>query len=163
MIRISELIVRNPYHAPGPGAGRPAAGGARASSLGLGRHVTAFVEPASGPTGWFVSDGLCKPLFEGRLAAFADAIGAGRTCRAVVPAGVRLVHLPPHSPELQPAETLWPLVDEPVVDRHVADLAELDRLLDQRCAALGEQTEAIRSRTRFHGWPATPKPTHTLN
>jgi hypothetical protein len=141
------------------------------------RHVTAFVEPDSGTTEWFVSDSLCKPLFEGMLAAFADAIGAGRTCRAVVvldnagwhtaplavPDGVRLVHLPPYSPELQPAETLWPLVDEPVVNRHIADLAELDRLLDQRCHALGEQTEVIRSRTSFHWWPTTPKLTHTLN
>ena len=31
-----------------------------------------------------------------------------------VPDGIGLVFLPPYSPELQPAEHLWPLVDEPV-------------------------------------------------
>ena len=30
-----------------------------------------------------------------------------------VPDGIRLIHLPPYSPELQPAETLWSVVDEP--------------------------------------------------
>ncbi len=38
-----------------------------------------------------------------------------------VPEGVRLVYLPPYTPELQPAETLWPLVDEPVVNRSIAN------------------------------------------
>jgi hypothetical protein len=33
-----------------------------------------------------------------------------------VPDGVRLVFLPPYTPELQPAETLWALVDEPIVN-----------------------------------------------
>ena len=35
-----------------------------------------------------------------------------------VPDGIKLVFLPPYSPELQPAECLWVLVDEPVVNKH---------------------------------------------
>ncbi|MGX7706734.1 transposase [Methylobacterium sp. Gmos1] len=61
-----------------------------------------------------------------------------------VPEGVRLVYLPPYTPELQPAETLWPLVDEPVVNRHVANLDELERVVEQRCATLSDQADVIR-------------------
>jgi len=43
-----------------------------------------------------------------------------------IPDGVRLIYLPPYSPELQPTETLWALVDEPIVNKHVATIAELD-------------------------------------
>jgi hypothetical protein len=44
-----------------------------------------------------------------------------------VPEGISLVFLPPYSPELQPAERLWPLVDEPIVNRHFASLARARR------------------------------------
>jgi len=33
----------------------------------------------------------------------------------VVPEGIRLVHLPPYTPELQPAECLWELVNSPAI------------------------------------------------
>ena len=36
---------------------------------------------------------------------------------------------PPHSPELQPAERLWPLVDEPIANRAFADLDALETVL----------------------------------
>jgi hypothetical protein len=54
-----------------------------------------------------------------------DLDGAGgHTAREMsVPAGIDLVVLPPASPELQPAQRRWPLHDEPVVNRVVADLA----------------------------------------
>jgi transposase len=35
-----------------------------------------------------------------------------------IPDGIRLVYLPPYSRELQPAETLWALVDESIVNKH---------------------------------------------
>jgi transposase len=64
------------------------------------------------------------PLFEIELAAFARAVGAGPTKQIVlvldragwptslrlrVPDHVHLLFLPPYSPELNPAEHLWPL------------------------------------------------------
>ena len=45
----------------------------------------------------------------------ADVLAAHLGLENAGPDGSRRVHLPPDSPELQPAETLWPLVDEPVV------------------------------------------------
>lgn len=140
-------------------------------------HITAFVAPAQGETVWYLANGVSKPFFAELLAAFAAEIGAGQSCRAVVvldnagwhtaplavPDGIRLVYLPPYSPELQPAETLWPLVDEPVVNQYIASLTELERRVAQRCAALCDQTETIRSRTSFRWWPTTATLTPTLN
>ena len=68
-----------------------------------------------------------------------------------VPEGIGLVFLPPHSPEPQPAERLRPLVDEPVVDRHFATLAEPEAVVAGRCRRLDAET--IKPHTDFHWWP----------
>ena len=70
-----------------------------------------------------------------------------------LPDGVRLVFLPPYTPELQPAETLWALVDEPIVNKHVATIDELDQIIGERCAALANERDAIKSRAGFHWGP----------
>src|SRR3954454_214427 len=102
--------------------------------IALGHHrykwlyVTAFVQPISGEVFWSVSTGVSKPFFAALLALFAREAGAGRDRIIVlgldsagwhtapnlaVPDGIRPVYLPPYSPELQPAEHLWPVLDEP--------------------------------------------------
>jgi transposase len=65
----------------------------------------------------------------------------------------RLVYLPPYTPELQPAQTLWALVDEPIVNKHIATIEDPEEKIATRCVALAEQREQIRSRTGFHWWP----------
>jgi transposase len=70
-----------------------------------------------------------------------------------VPPGLHLVPLPPYSPELQPAERLWPLTNEPLANRSSATLAELDAVLGDRCAALAVQPATVRAYTLFHWWP----------
>jgi transposase len=75
-----------------------------------------------------------------------------------VPVGVHLVWLPPYSPELQPAERLWPLTNEPLANeplanRSFADLAELEAVQAQRCLTLQAQPERVRAATLFHWWP----------
>lgn len=75
-----------------------------------------------------------------------------------VPDGLRLVFLPPYTPELQPAETLWALVDEPVVNKHIASIAELDAIIAERCCHLAKQPDIIRGRAGFHWWPRKTKP-----
>ena len=129
------------------------------------------MQPTTGEAVWFLSTGLSKPLFEALLAAFARRTGAGRGRHIVlvldnagwhgpkglaVPDGITLVFLPPHSPELQPAERLWPLVDEPVANKHFATLAELDATVGERCRRLG--ADAIQPHTDFHRWPRPSKP-----
>ena len=130
--------------------------------------MPASVEPASGNTVWNVSNAVCKEMFEAILADFAKSAGAGKGKRIVlqidcagwhgpanltVPDGIRLVFQPSHSPELQPAEHLWEFVDEPLVNAHFATIAELERVVSERCVALIEQRETIRASTLFHWWP----------
>lgn len=136
-------------------------------------YVTAFVSPATGEGFWYVSNGVSKPFFEALLRLFAEEAGAGRDRVIVlvldnagwhgepglaVPDGVRLVFLPPYSPELQPAETLWTLVDEPIVNRHIPTLDELESVIRARCAALANRPAQIHAKTGFHWWPKIANP-----
>jgi transposase len=126
------------------------------------------VEPATGRTVWNVSNCICKEMFDAILADFAKSVGAGAGKRVVlqldkagwhgpenltVPDGIRLVFQPSHSPELQPAEHLWPLIDEPLVNRYFATIDDLDRAVAERCVSLIAQCDVIRANTLFYWWP----------
>jgi transposase len=140
--------------------------------IALGHHrykwlyVTAFVQPTTGETFWYISNGVSKPFFAGLLALFAREAGAGRDRiivlgldsagwhtepNLVVPEGLRLAYLPPYSPELQPAEHLWPVLDEPLANQYFETLADLERVVANRCRGLdGDQ---LSLGTNFHWWP----------
>src|SRR3954453_16373214 len=129
-------------------------------------YVTAFVQPISGETFWYVSNGGSKPFFAALLALLAREAGAGReriivllldsagwhtAPNLVVPEGLRPVYLPRYSPELQPAEHLWPGPDEPPANRHFDRLADLEQVGTARCRILnGDQ---LKPGTNFHWWP----------
>ena len=108
------------------------------------------------------------PATRGRIPASAagrDRIiilvldGAGwHTEPLAVPEGIRLVFLPPYTPELQPAETLWTHVDEPIVNKHFDTLADLDAVVAERCVALGNNRDLIRGQAGFHWWPKRTNP-----
>jgi transposase len=140
--------------------------------IALGHHrykwlsVTAFVQPISGEVFWYVSNGVSKPFFAALLALFAREAGAGReriivllrdsagwhtAPNLVVPEGLRLVYLPPYSPELQPAEHLWPVLDEPLANQDFATLADLEHVVTERCRVLNR--DQLKPGTNFHGWP----------
>ena len=136
-------------------------------------YVTAFASPATGETFWYLSNGVSKEFFEALLETFAREAEAGLARIIVlvldnagwhgaanlkIPEGIRLIYLPPYSPELQPAETLWALVDEPIVNKHIATIEELDTKIASQCVALAEQREQIRTRTGFHWWPKPINP-----
>ena len=83
-----------------------------------------------------------------------------------VPDGLEFVFLPSYSPErpkpvrcwfrakkLQPAERLWALCDEPVVNRCLPSLAALEAVLSVRCVALMGDAGRVRAFTRFGWWP----------
>ncbi len=67
--------------------------------------------------------------------------------------GVRLVFLPPYSPELQPVERVWPLVNEAVANRYFRDLEEMMEVVAERCRVLAGDPETLRRHTLFHWWP----------
>jgi len=58
--------------------------------IALGHHhykwlyVTAFTQPVSGETVWYLSSGVSKVFFAALLAAFARETGAGHECSIVL-------------------------------------------------------------------------------
>jgi transposase len=131
-------------------------------------YVVSFVEPETGATFWLLLPTVSSASFQQALAAFAQHVGAGpdhqvvlvldqagwhRSRQLVVPEGLHLVFLPAYSPELQPAERLWSVVDESIANRGFATLDELAEVLVARCQRLRTLREAVRGRTCFHWWP----------
>lgn len=132
-------------------------------------YVLAFVHPFSGRNEWQFASGLNTAMMSAVLDAFARAVGAGPTKRIVlvldqagyhtsplvrVPDGIHLIFLPPYSPELQPAEHLWPYSDQPLANEHFATIDALEDTLADHCDRLQHQPDIIRSATCFHWWPA---------
>jgi hypothetical protein len=94
------------------------------------RYVVGFVHPASGRAIFHLATSVSILLFEAELAAFARAVGASprkqivlvldragwhTSVRLQVPEHVHLLFLPPYSPELQPAEHVWPLTNSVLI------------------------------------------------
>lgn len=132
-------------------------------------YLIGFVHPEGGDTSFWLVPAINTVIFSAVLFAFADEQGVGERKRILlvvdqagwhgadaleVPEGLTLVFLPPYSPELQPAEHLWALTDEPLANRTFTDISELEDVLSQRCRHLAEHPKRIRSTTFFHWWPA---------
>ncbi|MGQ9613161.1 IS630 family transposase, partial [Chloroflexus sp.] len=85
---------------------------------------------------WVVKE-LTTTRAEGEEAwVVVDRAGWHGSPRVEVPEGVRLICLPPSSPEVQPAERVWPVVTEAVANRYVQDLAEMMEVVAERCRVL---------------------------
>jgi hypothetical protein len=140
-------------------------------------YLYGFVHPSTGEVVWFICSTVDAGLLSAVLAAFAAAVGAGLGKRIilvldnagwhvsgdlVVPEGIELAFLPPYTPELQPAEHLWPLANEAVANKYFATLADLDAALGERCRALAAMPETIKGVTNFSWWPAAAS-TGSLN
>ncbi|MCA2759817.1 MULTISPECIES: hypothetical protein, partial [unclassified Microcystis] len=55
-----------------------------------------------------------------------------------------------YSPELQPAERLWSLVDEPLVNEYFETIEERSEILITRCQYLETMTNKIKNLTNYH-------------
>lgn len=112
---------------------------------------------------------MSTPAMSAVLAEFAEAAGAGPRKRVVlvldgagwhragdlvVPEGVHLAFLPPYSPELQPAERIWPLIHEVIANRTVPDMDTLVTTINARCNYLTDHPHLVQGRTAYHWWPA---------
>jgi transposase len=133
-------------------------------------YLYAFVSPKSGEVHWLILPKVNVEVFSLALSHFAQEVGASKDRRILlvldqagwhtgkeveIPEGIHLEFLPSHSPELQPTERLWPLSNEAVANRLFESLDELEEALIERCVALCEQAETIRSHTSYHWWPDT--------
>lgn len=56
------------------------------------------------------------------------------TDKLEIPPGLFLEFLPAYSPELQPAERLWPLLDESIMNKVFDSLEELKQVICDRAA-----------------------------
>jgi len=86
-----------------------------------------------------------------------DRAGWHTSVRLRVPEHVRLLFLPPSSPEIPPAEHLWPLANSALINRHFASMEELEEAQFAPCAALQLRPDLIRSTTQFHWRPQRVK------
>jgi hypothetical protein len=77
------------------------------------------------------------------LVVLVDNAGWHTAKRLEVPPNVVLRRLPACTPELQPAEPLWPLVREAVANAGFDDLDGLQRPLEERCRWLMGHPEVI--------------------
>lgn len=141
-------------------------------------YLYGFVPPQTGDTEWFILPRVNTAWFTQALKAFAQAVGAGpdkrillvvdgagwhRSQKLEVPEGIHLEILPPYSPELQPAERLWRLADEPLVNRCFDQIGELEDILAERCRTLLTMNDEIRALTHYHWWHRTPYPPFPLS
>jgi DDE superfamily endonuclease len=133
-------------------------------------YLYGVVESQSGKTSWWLMPTVNTVAFSLARAAFAQEQGVGPDKHLLVVLdqagwhtsadlqvrdGLHLLFLPSHSPELQPAERLWPLSNEPLANRVLASLDELEPLQAERCRWLQAHPEGIRGRTSYHRWPAS--------
>ena len=148
---------------------RPSASSRRKYEWG---YLFSVVRPSTGETVNVVGTSVSSAIMSAVLAQFAkDAAitsdnravvvidGAGwHTARdLVVPEGVHLAFLPAYSPELQPAERLWPIVNEGVANRYFATLPELITRIEERCLHLDRSRDLVRRLTHYHWWPSEPR------
>lgn len=133
----------------------------------------AFVHPASGEMVHYVCSTVDTELMSAVLAGFARDAGVGPNRQVVlvldgagwhtshrldVPEGVHLVFLPPYSPELQPAERLFPLINEALANRTYDNIQQLESRLFERIRALLNDPLLVSDHTRFHWWPDDARP-----
>jgi transposase len=131
-------------------------------------YLYGFVHPKSGELFWMILPTVNTELFYLALGGFAKKVGADKGKRIVLvvdkagwhtggevdlPEGIQLEFLPKGSPELMPAERLWPLTNEALANGLFEDIEEVEEALMQRCVELLDQPEAIRDLTNYHWWP----------
>jgi transposase len=87
-----------------------------------------------------------------RILLVVDRAGWHTAKKLKIPEVIHLEFLPSHSPELQPSERLWPLSNEGLANRHFEEIEEMEEVLVDRCVALSDQPELIRSYIRYHWW-----------
>jgi len=129
-------------------------------------YVCTFVEPKTGWNLSLLADGIDTQVMrwvlrelrahfgdEEEVWVVLDRAGWHVSPKVEVPEGVRLIFLPPYSPELQPAERVWPLVNEAVANRYLPTLREMMAVVEKRCLYLQGDPELLRRHTLFHCWP----------
>ena len=133
-------------------------------------YLYGFVRPTTGEVYWLILPTVNVELFSMALKEFAKEMGAGKDKHVLlvvdqagwhtgkeveIPEGIHLEFLPSGSPELQPAERLWPLTNEGVANGLFEEIEEIEEALVERCLELLDQTQTIKGLTNYHWGPQT--------
>ena len=129
-------------------------------------YVYGFVNPKTGETLWYLIPRVNTEWLNLVYEQFAQDVGITEEKKILliednaswhksqtmeIPEGIEIEYLPPYSPELQPAERLWILVDEPLVNEDFETIEKVEEVLAFRCNYLREQmTENIKDLTNYH-------------
>ena len=131
-------------------------------------YLFAFVQPQTGETVWYILPECNTDAFQLVLDSFAKARATSddhhvllvldqapwhMSKNLTLPLGLEPIPLPPYSPELQPAEHLWELSDETLVNHSFQNLDQLQKSLDEQCVRLIHQPQRIKNLCLFHWWP----------
>jgi transposase len=131
-------------------------------------YLYGFVRPTTGEVYWLILPTVNKELFSMALQEFAREVGVDEDKHALlvldqagwhtsgeveIPRGIHLEFLPSGSPELQPAERLWPLTNEAIANRLFEEISQIEQALVQRCVELLGQASIISNLTNYHWWP----------
>jgi len=130
--------------------------------------IYGFVNPQMGETYWLILPTVNLPLFNLALKEFVssqnpksdkiiilviDNAGFHEETGACFPKEIIPVYLPPYSPELQPAEKLWPLSNEGIANRVFGNINELEDKQTETIRNIIGKKKEITARTLFHWWP----------
>jgi hypothetical protein len=133
-------------------------------------YLYGFVHPKSGKVFWMILPTVNAELYSLALEEFAKEVGAGEdkhillvvdqagwhtAGEVLLPEGVHLEFLPSGSPELQPAERLWPLSNEALANGLFEEIEQIEQRLLHGCVELLDQAELIAGLTNYHWWPQT--------
>ena len=131
-------------------------------------YLYGFVRPQSGEAYWLIVPTVNVDLFSMAVQEFAKEVRAGKDKHVLlvvdqagwhtgkeveIPEGIHLEFPPSGSPELQPAERLWPLTNEGVANGLFEEIEEIEQALMERCMQLLDQKETIKGLTNYHWWP----------
>ena len=126
-------------------------------------YVYGFVEPATGKTHWLLLPTVNLELMQIALDSFAkeyissdtivvllwDQAGFHQVKKLRIPQGLEILPLPPYTPELQPAERLWPSLRESIANRWISSLDQIEKLLCERIKQLLNAPLMIQRLTGF--------------
>jgi len=127
-------------------------------------YAYAFVHPVSGRSFWLLLPSVNTILMNLALKEFAEYVnpdgkksivllidGAGfHTGKEMeIPENIQIFPLPPYTPELQPVETVWPLLRESVANDPHTDLNAFEEKLVIRCEWLGQHPDTVRGAAGF--------------
>lgn len=134
-------------------------------------HVWSWVHPVTGRMETWLTNTQDTELHSQLLERVGKSMNLGPDLRVVlvldgaswhtspklhIPEYMELFFLPPVTPELQPAEKIWPLLDEPLVGLATTDLDHVEKAICLRLDYLTDHPEQVRGRTLFWWWPEQP-------